>query len=227
MKNMMLTIRRSRLGFTLVEMLIVLALIAGMMAFGVSVIGSSTNDMRDTSRNIVRIIKYIYNLAAVSSDYYRLVIDLDEQKYFVQISPEPFFVIKEGDEIEAMRIKNEMKNNKDNDVTADEDEVQKQQANEVGAFVESEDELLEIFEVPKAIKIKSVFVLHQLEAVEEGKAYVYFFPKGLTEFAVIQIGDSTDDENVMTLIINPLTGRTEVREEEVDYEELLRNYGQT
>lgn len=227
MQNLMLTIRRSRLGFTLVEMLVVLALIAGMMAFGVSVIGSSTNDMKDTSRNLVRIIKYIYNLAAVSSDYYRLVIDLDEQKYFVQISPEPFFVIKEGDEIEAMRIKNEMKNNKDNDVTADEDEVQKQQANQVGAFVESEDELLEIFEVPKAIRIKSAFVLHQLEAIEEGKAYIYFFPKGLTEFAVIHIGDPNDDENVMTLIINPLTGRTEVREEEVDYEELLRNYGQT
>lgn len=213
------------LAFTLVEMMIVLGIIAGLMSFGVSVIGTTGNDMRDNSKNLVRIIKYIYNLAAVSSDYYRLVIDLDEQKYFVQVSPEPFFVVKEGDEVEAMRIKNQMKDD-DGELGNDEEEAQKQQANQVGAFVESEDELLEIFEVPKTIKIKSVYVMHQLENIEEGKAYIYFFPKGLTEFSVIQITDS-EEESFLTLIVNPLTGRTEVKEEEVDYEDLLRSYGQS
>lgn len=209
---------KSQLAFTLIEMLITLGIIASIMAMGVNLIGSPTNDMKETSKNMMRMMRYIYNQAAVTGEYYRLVLNLDEQKYFVQTSVEPFFVIKEGDETEAIRIKNELENQ-----DGDEEEVAAQLAQSVGAFNEAEDELLEIFEVPPDIRIADVYVMHRKDKVEQGKVYIYFFPKGLTEFAVIHLADQAE-EDFMTLILNPLTGSVEIKTEYVDHEEILREY---
>ena len=209
---------RQRRGFTLIEMLIVLGIIASLMSFGVNVVGSNTNDMRDTSRNFIRLIRYMYNQAAVKNEYYRLVINLEEQKYFAQYSAEPFYVVREGDETEALRISNELEGK-----SGDEEEAAAEAAVNVGAFSEAEDDLLEIFKVPEGIKIASVYVMHRLDKVEEGKVYLYFFPKGMTEFAVIHLSD-LDEENFMSLIVNPLTGSVEIKDDYVEHEEILSRY---
>ena len=57
------------------------------------------------------------------------------------------------------------------------------------------------------------------------KAYLYFFPRGHTEFAVIYLSD-TEDETTYTLIVNPLNASVEVRDEIVDYEEILNEWNQ-
>jgi len=207
-------------AFTLIEILIVLGIIAGMMAFAVSVVGTSSGSaMRQSSREMMRMIKYVYNQAALTSEYYRIVFDLSEQKYFVEYSAEPFYIVLEDDEKEAIRIKNE----EDQD-EPDEDETPSQAA-ALGNFAEFEDDLLEIHNLPSNIKIADIFVSHHKEKIEEGKVYLYFFPKGYTEFAVIHLSDE-DGEDFMTLVVNPLTGRVDVRTDYVEHEELLEGLGE-
>jgi general secretion pathway protein H len=217
---------KNKKAFTLIEMVITLGIIASIMLFGANVIGTRDAKMKDVSLNFIRVIRYIYSQAAVTNEYYRLVIDLNQQKYFAQVSATPFYVIQEGDEIEERRIENELKGS-----DAKVEEVAKQQAEQVGSFAESEDELLEMFEVPKGIRISDVFVMHQKDKAEEGKVYIYFFPKGLTEFAVIHLThdsdeEEIDEENAMTLIVNPLTGSVDVQDEYVYHEDLLKDYGE-
>jgi general secretion pathway protein H len=56
---------------------------------------------------------------------------------------------------------------------------------------------------------------HQQQAshnVDAERAYLYFFPGGMTERAVIQLGIGPNplDDDVMTLFVHPLTGQTEL-----------------
>jgi general secretion pathway protein H len=61
-------------------------------------------------------------------------------------------------------------------------------------------------EFPKAVKV-SVWTRHQRDAVGSGIAYLYFFPQGFTERAMVFIRQGN---NAWTLVVSPLTGKTSV-----------------
>jgi len=206
---------------TLVEILISLAIIAGMIGFVVSVVGTSGNNMRRASNNIIKLVKFVYDQAALTNSYYRIVFNLEEKQYYVEYSDEPFYVVKEGDETELIRKKNEEKSQKG--INENPDAPVTTTAAAVGSFAELEDDdLVEINELPDNIKFADVYIMHQADKITDGKAYLYFFPKGNTEFAVIHLSDN-DEENFMTLIVNPLTGKVEVETEYLEHEEILEN----
>ena len=73
-------------------------------------------------------------------------------------------------------------------------------------------------EIPKtelggAVKFADVWVQHQPERYTSGKAYLYFWPSGLTEEASIHLAQSDD---VYSLVVSPLTGRVKVSGTRVD-----------
>ena len=71
-------------------------------------------------------------------------------------------------------------------------------------------------------KFHVVFTPHSPEPVKEGKAYLYFFPGGVTEHSILQLSDG--DERIYSIEVHPLTGRAVIHNEEVapteDLEEL-------
>lgn len=120
-------LKRAR-GFTLLEVLISLGIIAGAYLLVLSSLGGSGNELRRTAQHMIQIIRYSYEQAALNYSYYRLVFDFEEQKYFVEFSSEPFFIVKEDDKAELIRKENEERNQEDDlgfdsTVTNDEDEV--------------------------------------------------------------------------------------------------------
>ncbi|MBN2802873.1 MAG: prepilin-type N-terminal cleavage/methylation domain-containing protein [Deltaproteobacteria bacterium] len=69
----------------------------------------------------------------------------------------------------------------------------------------------------KDIRFLKVFSPHAPEPIEEGFAFIYFFPTGMTEHTYIQLTDSDeDDPHVKTVIISPLSGRTVIHHEAVE-----------
>jgi len=64
------------------------------------------------------------------------------------------------------------------------------------------------------IKITRVESVYREFPVEEGRAYLYFFPGGVTELAVVQLQDPAGYVN--SVEVHPLTGRCEVHD--VPYE---------
>ena len=68
--------------------------------------------------------------------------------------------------------------------------------------------------LPRGIKFKSVQAAHDPEPRTEGRAYLYFWPGGQTERASIQIavGDSLADNDTITLVVSPLTGKVTVKD---------------
>ncbi len=67
-------------------------------------------------------------------------------------------------------------------------------------------------QLPSAVKL-SVWTKHQREAVSSGIAYLYFFPQGFTEKAMIFVGQGN---NVWTISVQPLTGKAVIVGEQLE-----------
>jgi general secretion pathway protein H len=67
--------------------------------------------------------------------------------------------------------------------------------------------------LPRGITYRSVQSLHDDDARTSGRAYLYFWPGGLTERSSIQIriGASEEDGDTLSLLISPLTGKVTVK----------------
>jgi len=76
---------------------------------------------------------------------------------------------------------------------------------------------------PRELEGSSVFwrvhTPHEPLPREDGKAYVYYFPGGVTEHSIIQLSDG--DERIYSIEIHPLSGRAEVYPFEIEPEEEL------
>ncbi len=65
-------------------------------------------------------------------------------------------------------------------------------------------------EVGSGIEIAKVQTEHDPEAIDDGIAYIYFWPGGVTERAIVQIRKKGDDTG-LTVEISPLTGRADIK----------------
>ncbi len=67
--------------------------------------------------------------------------------------------------------------------------------------------------LPRNIKFREIQTGHDEAPITSGRAYLYFWPGGLTERAAIQlrIGTSIEDGDTLTLVVAPLTGKVTVK----------------
>ncbi|MGH9443121.1 MAG: hypothetical protein ACRD16_12695, partial [Thermoanaerobaculia bacterium] len=56
---------------------------------------------------------------------------------------------------------------------------------------------------------------HDLKPREKGRAYLYFWPGGGTERAVVQLG-RTGSDDVLSVLVSPLTGRAKIQRGKID-----------
>ena len=202
--------QKSKPGFSIVEVLIALALIASITAMLAGFLGTNpVNLMREEAFQLTRVIRYCYFQAATQSQYYRIVFNLDDNSYHVEFSPDPYYVVREGDETEDLRKENK-----------EEEEGEEGSALEKSPFQESEDDFLKIFQLPEEIKFSGIYVSHQKASLTEGEVFLYFFPAGNSEFSVIHLGEKEEEEKFLTLIVNPINGAVEIREGYFEYEEI-------
>ncbi len=206
-------------GLTLIELIVVMTLIAVITG---AVLGGSMQlpsaRLRGSVTLIASAIKVGYTRATATSRNLRLVMDLDERKVWLEESDVPMLVQA-----------------KDTTGTGGADPVT---AAERAAVAET-DQILQGPRIPKpqfhkidstgfgdmggasgakslprGIGFRSVQTAHDDAPRTAGRAYLYFWPGGLTERAAIQlhIGDSIEDSRTLTLVVSsPLTGKVTVK----------------
>ncbi len=74
-------------------------------------------------------------------------------------------------------------------------------------------------ELQGATRFLRVHTPHNPSAIEEGKAYIYFFPRGISEHVIVQL--ASGDEAVYSIEVHPLTGRADLHNFELEPEEAL------
>ena len=72
--------------------------------------------------------------------------------------------------------------------------------------------------LPGDVVIDGFWAQHQEELAEKGMVYLYFFPTGMTETAVIYISEE-GEADVMSLTVQPLTGEVTIEEGRIELPE--------
>src|SRR5512146_2092055 len=96
-------------GFTLIEVLVALLVVSLIVTIGVKGFRSvAKSNLRENAAHLSGAIRYLFDRASITGKYYRLVIDLNDGKYWPEVSDDKFYAPNQA-ESEADRRKREAK----------------------------------------------------------------------------------------------------------------------
>jgi len=193
---------RGHRGFTLVELMIVVAVVALLAAAVVPAVSSiSGADARRSAGELAGSLRSLFDTAALRHVTCRMVLDLGERSFGAECAPgvvgvarDPERDAKVDDELLADRF-------------PDERDAERRRLLARSRFGAYTDRLLRHRELPGKTAIRSVRVEGRSQPVTEGTAYVHFFPGGQAERAWIEL---VDGDTVYTVVVEPFTGRSRV-----------------
>lgn len=211
--------RRTSRGVTLVEMLVVLAIVALLVSgvvMGSGQLGSAK--LRKSATTLAGAIRVAFTRASVMSRSVRLVFDFDQKQFWLEEADQPMLVQSKDTTgtggAEAV-TQHEQQAVAESDriikgVTASKPRFHKVT---MGLLAREEEKSPDARELPGGIEFRSFQTPHDDEARTSGRAYLYFWPGGLTERAsiVLRKGKSTEDTDALTLVVSPLTGTVNVK----------------
>lgn len=192
----------SQRGFTLIEIMIVLAIIASLITLAAPRLIRKDGNIKGVTRQFIVMSKEIRNKARLTNSTYRLAIDLDDKanKYWVEKSNGPRPVDPEA--YEKAKEKQDDKDAPPPLFQMDKSVVKKEQS------------------LPDGLRFGSVETTNMKSPMTTGIAYVHFFGEGFVEAAAVQI---TNGNNLTwTLVFNPLTGQADIIEKAQSLKDIQR-----
>ncbi len=202
--------------------------IAGL-AMGASVYGFravAKSELRGSASKLAGAIRYCFDRSVTTGSYYRLVLDLDGNKYWAERSEERMYLVRGKEQApgrgqafdEAAQEKKQAEEDKRLDdelasrggVAATLDPPPRPKRAKFQTF---KDATLPQVKLGKA-RLYDVFTPRQREPYEKGRAYLYFFPDGHTENALIRLNDGGD--SWYSLVVHPLSGRVEIKADKLE-----------
>jgi len=184
----------SESGFTLIEILIVIGIIAFISALALPRLENTNSKMRREVRNLTVLMKRLHHLARLNRQTYRLVIDFpenDQHKYWVESTSKKVLFENPNDQ-KFLNLNDEEKQK----VFAD-------KGFQIDSSLTKEPRNL-----PSGIYFESLELAGREEVINSGRAYIHFLPQGMAEESALMIGNK--DEINWTILLNPLTGQGEI-----------------
>jgi general secretion pathway protein H len=205
-------------GFSLVEVLVVMAIVAGLVGVGAYMVDMVTaGDLKASARQMSSSIRYMYNQAAVNNTQYRMVIDLEANTYHTEIVQsalvDEFASDPEEDEEllteEAIALAEKKK--AENDLFDDEEDNPFGISRKV-SYQRVQDAVMKPGKLKDGVKFTRVFV-PAIGEVSAGRAYINFYPNGFQDPLIIHLEDSRGA--IFSLQTEPLTGRVLLFSDEI------------
>ena len=211
-------------GFTLLEVMIVLLIIALVTVASVAGLRSfARTDLRNTAARMAGAIRYLFDRASTTGKVHRLVVDFDNGRYWAEVSDDPF-IIPGGRETDESRQKEAERIAKEEEAKRQAEEKEKFFGSQVipskylpKPFVAKRAKFGTFREFAvKPVTVKASVLLADLytprlaKPMAAGQGYIYFFPLGMTEAAIVHLADAKR-EVFYSLVVHPLTGRVQVK----------------
>lgn len=187
-------------GFTLIEVMIVLALFGAIVAFGVPRLFKKDNNIKAVARNFVVMSREIRNKARLTNSTYRIAVNMEpnEEKYWIERA-NGFQTV----DLQAAEKEKEKEDKKD----------------DAPPPLFKVDKSVKEKKLPTGLRVSSVETINMKAPQTTGTAYVYFFPEGFVEAAAVQI---SNDKVTWTLVFNPLTGQADIIEKAQSLKDIQR-----
>jgi len=207
-------------GFTLIEVLIVVALIAilsGSVIYGTGMLGSSR--LRGASSLIASGVRLGLARANTSGHPTRMTLDLDTDKVLLEEASGSVMLRDKkapagGAEAATEAEKAEQKAAAEGDRILQGPHAPRATFRPIPRFADTPTGR----ELGSGVDLAQVQTEHDEDPVTSGRAYVYFWPGGITERAYIQL-KRPGAEDALTVVVSPLTGRTKIEKGLVDLPE--------
>lgn len=194
-----------RAGFTLIEIMVVLAIIGGVMAVVAPKLINPKSKMKDAVREFATVTRDVHNAARLFNSTYRIVVKFDEKdghSYSIESAP---------GNVTSMSEEQERALEKDMSSA-------KEKLEEKNQFSEDARIIKKPVRLPKNFYVGAIEFGGRSKAISEGVARIYFYPQGLTDQALVHF---TDRKTLnWTVTLHPITGRAHVYERKVELREL-------
>jgi general secretion pathway protein H len=214
-------VRSAAAGFTLIEVLVVMSLVALVVASAAAGFRSlAKSDLRTSASKMAGAIRYLFDRASTTGKVHRLVLDIDKGKYWAEVSDDHFVMNagRETDESRRREAERLAKEDEDAQKRAEEklglDEMQarykpqefRPKRTRFSGFKEMAVKPVDL----KGAVITDIFTPRLAEPLEAGQGYIYFFPLGMSEAAIVHLADKQRD-TIYSLVVHPLTGRVQIK----------------
>jgi prepilin-type N-terminal cleavage/methylation domain-containing protein len=181
-------------GFTLIEVLVVLGIIAMIMTVGLPAIQRITYQrVTSQTRKFVGIIRTIRNDSILLNSIQRLVIDMDHKAWWVETQQKFQFISNEAPP--------PPKKGKGKDKNKGQEPTQN--------FTLNDKYSKKPVELPSGVIFSGVLKEGQ-KIQKEGVAYIHFFPNGYIEQTILYFAKDGTSEDSYSLLIRPTSGKVDI-----------------
>lgn len=210
---------RHERGITLVELMVVLAIIGGLTALaGMGISSLSNSSLHAETLRLSGALRLVYGRAAINGLRYQVVFDLDAESFRVECSTENFEVVADTDEA-RQEAEESARRAQERRSRVDDEEADPFGLGDSSPQIDDcSEELIPNTTLRHGIKVARIVTSHHDEPVDSGTATVGFFPNGTTERTIIWLSDA-NERAFMTMSIDPMTGRVIVRGGDIEVPE--------
>jgi len=214
-------------GFTLVEVIIVIALmgiLAGTIMSGSGMLAG--NRLRSAAGLVVTGVRLAITRANATGRPVRLVFDIDASRLVLEETSDRMLRVKETSDSKvsegasagadpASAAEKEALSYSSEIVKGPRAPRARFRAIKLGSADEGDGKGREL---GRSVHFRAVQTEHDLKPRDKGRAYLYFWPGGGTERGAIQLTREGADE-VLSVLVSPLTGRARIQRGKIDLEE--------
>ena len=187
-------------GFTLIELMVVIAIVAVISAAAVPALRGITGaNARQAAGELAGTLRYLFDTAALRHATCRLAIDIDNHAFTAECAPRAVTLARLD---QPSRVARELEERFPDERDPDRRRLMAQ--THFGAF---EDRLAPARTLPGNTVFGPIRIEGRSQAIEEGVAYVHFFPGGQAQRAFIPV---VDGDLIFTVVLEPFTGRARV-----------------
>ena len=198
--------KKQELGFTLIEIMVALVILAGLTVLALPRINSNTNELKSTIRKLTVLGKQLQVHSRLEHKTFRLAFHLHDKKAHSFWVESASGYVSESAEDE----------NEDNN---EEDQEEDTKAPRLNTFEIDTRMLREPVSLPKPLVFTDIEVENDIS--KKGKVYVHFFPQGVIEEAAIHISSGNKgDKSGWTITYNSLTGKGHIINKYISLENL-------
>ena len=198
-------------GFTLIEIMIVLSIVAGATALLLTRIDNTNNRLKAAVRKIGTLSRDIRYRAKLHNVTYRLVIDMHSGSESEK--PHEYWVERGAKYLLSSYNHSPYEEDKDLDEELDEKQAPPPDF-EMDTSLTPKKKTL-----PRGLIFAGVEVASLTEKITSGTIYIHYLPEGLVDESAIHIKYSEDIQ--WTLSIHPLTGKVDILNQPMSLKEIL------